>query len=87
MAVQLQIIITSNIYRKDDAPMYRRGNRVLIGIVCLSMVLYILTKLYYVRKNSARAKVWDAMSVDDKEQYLNTTSDEAAKRLDFRFAS
>ncbi len=51
------------------------------------MVLYVATKVYYVQRNRVREKVWDAMSDDQKQHYLNTTRDEAAKRLDFRFAS
>ena len=87
MAVQLQIIITANIYRQDDAPLYRRGNRVLIGIVCISMTLYVFAKGYYLWRNGKKEKVWDAMTEEEKQRYMDTTRDEAAKRLDFRFAS
>ncbi|KAL4965835.1 major facilitator superfamily domain-containing protein [Aspergillus stella-maris] len=86
MMVQVQAIISSNIYREDDKPLYRRGNRVLIGINCLNIVLYLLAKLYYVRRNKARDAVWDKMTPEEKEEYLNTTRDQGNKRLDFRFA-
>lgn len=87
MAVQLQSIISSNIYRKDDRPLYRRGNRVLVGINCLNIAIYISVKLYYVSRNKRRDKVWDAMSAEEKERYLDTTNDKGSKRLDFRFAN
>lgn len=87
MAVQLQSIISSNIYRKDDRPQYRRGNRVLVGITCMNIVIYISVKLYYVIRNKRRNKVWDAMSAEEKDRYLDTTTDKGSKRLDFRFAS
>jgi hypothetical protein len=75
------------IYRDDDKPMYRRGNRVLIGICIYNMILFIGTKLFYLHINRTRAKIWDAMSPKEKEDYLSTTTDQGNKRLDFRFAS
>ncbi|KAJ7826556.1 hypothetical protein B0H14DRAFT_2816914, partial [Mycena olivaceomarginata] len=50
--------VYSQIYRKDDAPMYRRGNRVLIIISCINLiVVYPGTKAYYIWRNKQRAKV------------------------------
>lgn len=66
--------------------MYRRGNRVLIGICAYNMVLFIGTKLFYVYVNKSRAKKWDAMSLEERDHYLATTNDKGNKRLDFRFA-
>ncbi|KAL4769357.1 major facilitator superfamily domain-containing protein [Aspergillus nidulans var. acristatus] len=87
MMVQLQSIISSNIYREDDKPLYRRGNRVLIAINCLNVVLYLFAKWYYRQRNKKRDAVWNRMSSEEKEEYLNTTTDQGNKRLDFRFAS
>ena len=78
---------SSQIYRNDDKPMYRRGNRVLIGICIYNMVLFIGTKAFYVYINKKRAKIWDVMSAKEKADYLATTTDKGNKRLDFRFAS
>lgn len=86
MFVQASGIIASNIYRADDAPRYKRGNGVLLGLVITNITVYISTKLYYVWRNSSRAKVWDKMSEEQRIGYLATTSDEGNKRLDFRFA-
>jgi hypothetical protein len=87
ISVQLQSIIGSNIYREDDRPEYRRGNRVLIGIACLNIAVYMLIKVYYTWRNKQRDAVWDSMTSGEKLQYLETTLDESSKRLDFRFAS
>ncbi|KAL3478543.1 major facilitator superfamily domain-containing protein [Aspergillus californicus] len=86
MMVQVQSIIASNIYREDDKPLYRRGNRVLIGVNCLNIVLYLFAKGYYVYRNKQRAKIWDNMTPLEKEEYFSTTTDQGNKRLDFRFA-
>lgn len=75
------------IYRADDAPRYERGNRVLVVICALNVIiLYPGAKLYYMWRNRQRARVWDAMTSEERERYLETTTDVGNKRLDFRFA-
>jgi hypothetical protein len=87
MTVQASNVIASQIYRTDDAPLYRTGNKVLIGIVAYNIALYICTKLFYVWRNNVRDKRWRAMSQEERETYLATTTDKGNKRLTFRFAS
>lgn len=86
MFVQTGGIVASNIYRADDAPQYRRGNRQLLAIAVMNIALYVLVKAYYVWRNKSRDKKWNAMSEEQKLEYLATTKDEGNKRLDFRFA-
>jgi hypothetical protein len=86
MCVQTSGIIAANIYQQDDAPRYKRGNRVLLVLIVLNIFLYLGTKVYYLRRNAQRDKKWDAMNKDEKMKYLATTTDEGNKRLDFRFA-
>ncbi|KAJ6520345.1 major facilitator superfamily domain-containing protein [Mycena sanguinolenta] len=85
MFVQAGAIIYSNIYRTDDKPLYKRGNRVLIGICCMNIVLYILTFFFYRHLNRMRDKKWNAWSKKAKE-YVENTKDVGNERLDFRFA-
>ncbi|KAN0062857.1 hypothetical protein ACQY0O_004678 [Thecaphora frezii] len=85
MHVQAASLIASNIYRADDKPYYHRGNRVLIGIAVLSVVLFWLTKAYFMFRNRQRAKIWDSWTLEQKKEYLRTTKDQGNKRLDFRF--
>lgn len=85
MMVQLGSIIYSNIYRANDAPLYRQGNKVLIGICVFDIFLFIGVKRYYMWRNKTRAAIWDAMTTDQKSEYLATTKDRGNKRLDFRF--
>lgn len=85
MFVQGGSIIASNIYRKDDAPLYRRGNTVLFFISILSLFVLISTKLYYLWRNASRERVWSAMTTEQKTYYQLNTNDKGNKRLDFRF--
>ncbi|KAJ9142919.1 MFS general substrate transporter [Pleurostoma richardsiae] len=85
MFVQAGGIISSNIYRKDDSPQYHRGNKDLLAIACMNIVLYILTKVYYVFRNNQRDKKWASMTEEQRLEYLATTKDKGNKRLDFRF--
>ncbi|CAO2648385.1 Nn.00g076520.m01.CDS01 [Neocucurbitaria sp. VM-36] len=86
MSVQASSIIASNVYRNDANPLYRRGNRVLIGICVYNIFVFIGAKLFYVRVNANREKNWNAMTEEEKQHYLATTTDKVNKRLDFRFA-
>lgn len=86
MMVQLGNIYANNIYRQDDAPIYRRGNRTLFGLAIAMIPLLILTKVYYVWRNKSKAKIWDTMSEEERLQYLEDNKDKGSKRLDFRFS-
>ncbi|KAK2615144.1 hypothetical protein N8I77_001920 [Diaporthe amygdali] len=86
MMKQVGSIASSNIYREDDKPLYRRGNSVLIGINMLAIVLFLFTKCYYVMRNRWKAQRWESMSEGERRDYLEYTKDLGNKRLDFRFA-
>ncbi|CAI7622986.1 unnamed protein product [Penicillium glandicola] len=87
VTIQLSGIASSNIYRSDDKPLYRRGNSQLIAINVATMVAYALAKLYYVRRNQWKKAQWDKLTSEEKATYLNTTTDQGNKRLDFLFDS
>jgi hypothetical protein len=78
--------MASNVYRKYDAPRYRTGNRNLLIVVVLNIGMYLFIKSYYVLRNRSREKKWNALTVEQKRNYLDTTKDLGNKRLDFRFA-
>lgn len=82
----LLTFIFGQIYLEDDKPHYRRGNKVLLAIVGWNMVMTVFIKVYYMRRNRTRDRIWNAMSAEEKDDYLRTTDDEGSKRLDFRFA-
>ncbi|KAJ5746743.1 hypothetical protein N7520_011925 [Penicillium odoratum] len=85
--IQLSGIASSNIYRTDDKPLYRRGNRQLIAINVATIVAYGLAKVYYVSRNRWKKAQWENLSHEEKAHYLETTSDQGNKRLDFYFES
>jgi hypothetical protein len=86
MCVQASSIIGQNIYREDDKPHYRRGNKVLIAICAYNFLAFVGAKVYYMSINKKRHGIWEGMSKEERETYLETTKDEGNKRLDFRFA-
>ncbi|KAI6043747.1 allantoate permease [Pisolithus marmoratus] len=87
MFLQANSIISSQIYVASDAPRYERGNRILIVICCINIgILYPGTKAYYIWRNRQRDKIWNVMTVKERDHYLRTTMDVGNRRLDFRFA-
>ncbi|KAK3941788.1 major facilitator superfamily domain-containing protein [Diplogelasinospora grovesii] len=86
MCVQASNVISSNIYTTSDAPLYRTGNKVLLGLIAWNVVLIIAIKGYYMWRNSGRDKIWATMTPAERDIYLETTKDKGSKRLDFRFA-
>jgi hypothetical protein len=85
MFVQSGNIIATNIYRDDDQPLYRRGNKILLGICVFNVFLFYAVKSFYVWRNKARDRQWNAMTKEEQEEYVVSTKDEGMKRLDFRF--
>ncbi|KAJ4331032.1 hypothetical protein N0V87_009490 [Didymella glomerata] len=85
MFVQAGNIIASNIYRNDDQPLYRRGNRILLGICSFNIFLFFFVKAFYLWRNKVRDRQWNAMTKEEQDDYVVSTKDEGMKRLDFRF--
>jgi hypothetical protein len=87
--VQIGSLISSQIYRKYDAPYYKQGNSVLVAICALSLVTVAVQRFVLVRMNNKKAAQWDAMTAEEKTLYQSDVvarGKEGNKRLDFRFA-
>ena len=80
MCVQTSNIIGSNVYRNNDTPYYRKGNKGLLVVVAFNIVCLGSIKLYYMRRNKQKARVWNAMTLEEKQHYLATTKDEGNRR-------
>lgn len=68
-------MISTNIYREDDRPAYRRGNRVLLGFNVFSIFLVLVIKVYYMWRNKQRKQRWDALTESEKMRYLEEHKD------------
>ncbi|KAF5973091.1 permease [Fusarium coicis] len=86
MFVQTGNIAASNIFREDDQPLYRRGNRVILGITSANIVLFYIVKAFYIWRNKVRDARWNALTKEEQQDYILNTTDEGQQRLDFRFA-
>jgi len=86
MAVQTGNVASNFIYVDNDKPLYKKGNAALLAINILGILLFGLTKLYYMWRNRQRERIWNAMSEDEKADYIATTRVFGSARLDFRFA-
>jgi hypothetical protein len=86
MFVQAGNIAASNIYREEDKPLYRRGNKILIGITSANILLFYFVKVFYIWRNRVRDRKWNALTKEQQEDYTLNTTDEGQQRLDFRFA-
>ncbi|PIL31406.1 MFS general substrate transporter [Ganoderma sinense ZZ0214-1] len=84
--VQAGGMIGANIYRDDDKPLYKRGNRVLIAITVMNIILYGLIWLFYRGINSRRDRIWNKWTAKEQHEYLETAKDEGNAKMNFRFA-
>jgi len=86
MFVQAGAITYANIYQADDKPLYKRGNRTLIGVCSMNIALYILTYFFYRTLNKRRERIWNSWSAKQQQKYIEETKDEGNQKMDFRFA-
>ncbi|OTA99704.1 hypothetical protein M426DRAFT_67290 [Hypoxylon sp. CI-4A] len=86
MSVQAGNVYASYIYRDDDKPKYRRGNTALLFINLVSILVFLLTKLYYVWRNKQKERIWNSLTEEQQVEYRKTTKLQGSRRLDFRFA-
>ncbi|GAV46428.1 hypothetical protein ZYGR_0A00190 [Zygosaccharomyces rouxii] len=78
-------IVSANIYRTPDKPLYHKGNDALIGIAFGTIAACLFTKFYYIYRNKQKDKIWNAFTEEEKLRYTIETTDDGNKRLDFRF--
>ncbi|KAL5050908.1 hypothetical protein BDW71DRAFT_194036 [Aspergillus fruticulosus] len=86
--VQIGSLISSQIYRSYDSPYYYQGNKVLISICSLALVVFVVQREYLRHLNRQKERKWDSMSPQERIDYqadLAQREKDGNKRLDFRF--
>ena len=82
-------VIGSQIYRKDDQPYYYRGNKVLIAICALTLVVMVGQRSWLMLLNKRKERVWERMEHGGEsgisEGANGAREREGNKRLEFRF--
>lgn len=81
--------LLTEIYRSSDSPYYHTGNKVLISICALALVVFILQRELLRHLNRQKEKKWNDMSPEEQELYQAdqvAREKEGNKRLDFRFS-
>ena len=78
----------AELYRADDQPFYHRGNKILVSICALSLVVFLSQREYLRWLNKRKARAWDTMSSEERVAYQADQIErekDGNKRLDFRF--
>lgn len=83
---QLSAITCSNLYQPHDAPLYHKGNSILLGLNIAAVVALLATRFYYSYVNKKRELIWNSMNSEERESYLHSCDQLGTKRLDFRFS-
>ncbi|KAL2264254.1 hypothetical protein VTK26DRAFT_9030 [Humicola hyalothermophila] len=86
MSVQAGHVAYSFIYQDHDKPYYRNGNTKLFILNIVSVLLFLFTKAYYIWRNKQKDRIWNAMSEEERIDYIKNSKVKGCKRLDFRFA-
>ncbi|KAF8753322.1 Major Facilitator Superfamily [Rhizoctonia solani] len=77
--VQIGSVISSQLYRKDDAPLYYRANKILFSLCIASAAVVLLQRWWLRRLNAAKERAWNKLT---QEQQIEYQSDEAARERD-----
>ncbi|KAL0094189.1 major facilitator superfamily domain-containing protein [Phycomyces blakesleeanus] len=75
----------AQIYQSNDAPRYRRGNGICIGLHLVAISLFLALRSRYTSANSLRGQKWELMTTEEKDVYNETSRDIGSDRLDFQF--
>lgn len=79
----------TEIYRANDAPYYHTGNKILISLCVLALIVVVLQREFLRYLNRQKERTWGAMSLEEQELYQAdqvARAKEGNKRLDFRFS-
>ncbi|KAI7888731.1 major facilitator superfamily domain-containing protein [Mucor mucedo] len=75
----------SQIYKANDAPRYRQGNKINIVLQAVTIGLFLFQRTRYNLTNKWRRRVWNSMSDYEKHVYQNENGDQGNNRLDYQY--
>ncbi|RSH82833.1 hypothetical protein EHS25_005823 [Saitozyma podzolica] len=84
-AANIYALWSSQIYRSDDSPLFRRGNDINIAFCAAAVVLWLLLKWQYVHANRTRAERTLALSEDERREVEARMEVDGSRGLLFRF--
>ncbi len=86
MSVQAGSVIGAYVYLDEDKPLYKTGNQNLVIVNILVIGAFLFAKFYYIWRNKRRDRIWNAMTEQERRDYVENTKLTGSRRLDFRFA-
>jgi hypothetical protein len=82
--VRTRLFLLWLLHSANSCPDYT-GNKVLLGLCSANIAIFVLAKLYYVKRNQAKERSWNKLSDSEKSTYMETTTDTGSRRLNVRF--
>ncbi|KAK1756621.1 major facilitator superfamily domain-containing protein [Echria macrotheca] len=86
MSVQAGSITAAYVYQDYDKPLYKNGNQNLVIVNVIVIFAFLFAKFYYQWRNRRRDVIWNAMTEEERAEYVRNTTLTGSRRLDFRFA-
>ncbi|KAL5478949.1 hypothetical protein ACEPAI_2236 [Sanghuangporus weigelae] len=77
----------SQIYQDDDAPDFKRGNTINIVFSGVAVLLFVFTKWYYAHLNARNARLWAAMSEEERRREELEAEKKGNRSVTFRFTT
>lgn len=83
-AANIYALWSSQIYRSDDSPLFRRGNDINIAFCAAAVVIWLLLKWQYVHANRKRAERTRALSEEERREVEARMEEDGSRGLLFR---
>lgn len=84
-AANIYALWSSQIYRSDDSPLFRRGNDINIAFCAAAVVIWLLLKWQYVHANRTRAERTRALSEEERREVEARMEEDGSRGLLFRW--
>ncbi|GAA6050961.1 hypothetical protein JCM3770_005344 [Rhodotorula araucariae] len=75
----------NQVFRGNDAPKYRKAWAACLSLGAVWLAFTLAQTAQYWWTNKQKERKWAALSEEEKERYLATTTEDTGRRLDFRY--